>query len=62
LDLDGSLLITNDPFVGVTADNGVMSFASAPEKFGVRVKLRAPDALAARARVGISEAFDPRNV
>jgi L-alanine-DL-glutamate epimerase-like enolase superfamily enzyme len=40
LDLDGSLLITNDPYVGVTADKGVLSFATAPEKFGLRVSAR----------------------
>ncbi len=37
LDLDGNLLITNDPFRGVTADKGRMSFASAPAKTGLRV-------------------------
>jgi L-alanine-DL-glutamate epimerase-like enolase superfamily enzyme len=37
LDLDGSLLITNDPFAGVTAETGVLSFASAKEKSGLRV-------------------------
>jgi L-Ala-D/L-Glu epimerase len=41
LDLDGNLLITNDPYVGVAADSGVLSFASAPEKFGLRVSVRA---------------------
>ena len=40
LDLDGSLLITNDPYVGVTAEKGVLSFAAAPEKFGLRVSAR----------------------
>jgi L-alanine-DL-glutamate epimerase-like enolase superfamily enzyme len=40
LDLDGSILITNDPYVGVTADKGVLSFAAAPEKFGLRVSAR----------------------
>jgi len=37
LDIDGNLLITNDPYVGVTAKKGILSFASAPEKFGLRV-------------------------
>jgi len=37
LDLDGNLLITNDPYVGVTADKGILSFAKAKEKFGFRV-------------------------
>ncbi|HKI68771.1 MAG TPA: enolase C-terminal domain-like protein, partial [Verrucomicrobiae bacterium] len=38
LDLDGNLLITNDPFVGITAHSGILSFAQAEEKFGLRVK------------------------
>ena len=37
LDIDGNLLITNDPYVGVTAENGILSFATAPEKYGLRV-------------------------
>ena len=40
LDLDGNILITNDPYVGVTAEKGVLSFAGAPEKFGLRVSAR----------------------
>jgi L-alanine-DL-glutamate epimerase-like enolase superfamily enzyme len=40
LDLDGNLLITNDPFVGVTSERGVMSFANAAEPFGLRVRAR----------------------
>jgi L-alanine-DL-glutamate epimerase-like enolase superfamily enzyme len=40
LDLDGHLLITNDPYVGVTAEKGVLSFATAREKFGLRVCAR----------------------
>ena len=40
LDLDGNILITNDPYVGVTADKGMMSFAAAPEEFGLRVSAR----------------------
>ena len=40
LDLDGHLLITNDPYAGVTADKGVLSFASAPEPCGLRVGAR----------------------
>ena len=40
LDVDGSLLITNDPFAGVTAKNGVLSFAGAKEKCGLRVSPR----------------------
>ena len=40
LDLDGHLLITNDPYVGMTAEKGILSFAHAPEKFGLRVNAR----------------------
>lgn len=40
LDLDGNLLITNDPYLGATAKNGVLSFADAKEPFGLRVKQR----------------------
>ena len=37
LDIDGNLLITNDPYAGVTAAKGILSFASAKEKRGLRV-------------------------
>jgi L-alanine-DL-glutamate epimerase-like enolase superfamily enzyme len=40
LDVDGNILITNDPYVGVANENGVLSFASAPEKVGLRVSAR----------------------
>ncbi|MGH8022077.1 MAG: dipeptide epimerase, partial [Limisphaerales bacterium] len=40
MDVDGNLLITNDPFLGATAQNGVLSFAQAPEPTGLRVRLR----------------------
>lgn len=40
LDIDGNLLITNDPFSGVTAENGVLSFAKAKERNGLRVQPR----------------------
>jgi L-alanine-DL-glutamate epimerase-like enolase superfamily enzyme len=40
LDLDGNLLITDDPYQGVTAEKGVMSFAAAPEPYGLRVRAR----------------------
>jgi L-alanine-DL-glutamate epimerase-like enolase superfamily enzyme len=40
LDLDGNLLITNDPYAGVTAMNGMLSFASAKEAYGLRVTPR----------------------
>jgi L-Ala-D/L-Glu epimerase len=37
LDLDTNLLITNDPYFGPLATNGMMSFAKATEKAGLRV-------------------------
>ena len=40
LDVDGNMLITNDAYLGVTAEKGILSFASAPEKFGLRVSAR----------------------
>ena len=40
LDLDGHILITNDPYRGVTAGQGLLSFAGAGEKFGLRVSAR----------------------
>jgi L-Ala-D/L-Glu epimerase / N-acetyl-D-glutamate racemase len=42
LDLDGSLLITDDPYLGVANNQGVLSFAAAPEPFGLRVQPRVP--------------------
>jgi len=40
LDIDGNLLTTNDPFSGVSAERGILSFASAREPFGLRVRRR----------------------
>jgi len=40
-DLDGSALITNDPYSGVTIAGGVVSFAQAAEPYGLRVRPRA---------------------
>ena len=40
LDVDGNLLITNDPFAGVTAEKGILSFAGAKEKRGLQVSPR----------------------
>jgi L-alanine-DL-glutamate epimerase-like enolase superfamily enzyme len=40
LDLDGNLLIRNDPYAGVTAARGVVSFAKAPAAFGLQVRPR----------------------
>jgi L-alanine-DL-glutamate epimerase-like enolase superfamily enzyme len=37
LDVDGNLLTTNDPYSGVTAKGGVLSFATAKEKTGLCV-------------------------
>ncbi len=41
LDIDGNLLITNDPYQGASAKNGIVSFADAAEKSGLRVTARA---------------------
>jgi L-Ala-D/L-Glu epimerase len=40
LDLDGNILITNDPYIGVSAQKGMLSFAAAKEKYGLRVSAR----------------------
>jgi L-alanine-DL-glutamate epimerase-like enolase superfamily enzyme len=40
LDIDGNILITNDPYVGVSSEQGLLSFAHAPEKTGLRVRTR----------------------
>jgi L-alanine-DL-glutamate epimerase-like enolase superfamily enzyme len=40
LDIDGNLLITNDPFWGATAERGIISFAHTPEHVGLRVRAR----------------------
>ena len=40
LDLDGNILITNDPFSGVRCENGMLSFRDAPETTGLRVGQR----------------------
>jgi L-alanine-DL-glutamate epimerase-like enolase superfamily enzyme len=37
LDLDGNILITNDPYQGVSANQGRLSFVKAREAFGLRV-------------------------
>jgi L-alanine-DL-glutamate epimerase-like enolase superfamily enzyme len=47
LDIDGSLLTTNDPYSGATVEKGAVSFASATEKTGLRVKAKAGDPFAA---------------
>lgn len=40
LDLDGNVLIGNDPFLGVWNEQGRLTFAHAPEPRGLRVALR----------------------
>ena len=40
LDLDGNILITNDPYLGVGSDKGLLSFATAPGPTGLRVSAR----------------------
>jgi len=40
LDLDGNILITNDPYLGVGCDKGMLSFATAPMSTGLRVEAR----------------------
>ena len=40
LDIDGNILITNDPYLGATSKNGIISFAHAPEPIGLRVAKR----------------------
>ncbi|MBI4659612.1 MAG: dipeptide epimerase [Verrucomicrobia bacterium] len=42
LDIDGNLLISNDPFLGATAEGGIISFAKTPEPIGLRVQSRDP--------------------
>ncbi len=46
LDLDGNLLVRNDPFTGPTVKNGILSFAAAKEKFGLRIRARKSDPFA----------------
>lgn len=41
LDIDGNLLITNDPYEGVSSRDGVLSFAGAPEKAGLQIRAKA---------------------
>lgn len=40
LDLDGNLLITDDPYAGATAENGIISFANTLDKTGLCVRAR----------------------
>jgi L-alanine-DL-glutamate epimerase-like enolase superfamily enzyme len=43
LDIDGNLLISDDPYIGATAEKGALSFAATTEKTGLRVKARNTD-------------------
>jgi L-alanine-DL-glutamate epimerase-like enolase superfamily enzyme len=40
LDIDGNLLVNNDPFLGATAENGIISLAAARTKTGLQVVSR----------------------
>jgi hypothetical protein len=40
LDLDGNLLINNDPYRGVACENGRLSFAKAPARAGLQTVVR----------------------
>ena len=40
LDIDGNILITNDPYQGVATNKGVLSFAQSPAKTGLQVVAR----------------------
>lgn len=42
LDIDGNLLTTNDPYAGITANRGILSFREATAKTGLRVTRVAP--------------------
>jgi L-alanine-DL-glutamate epimerase-like enolase superfamily enzyme len=40
LDIDGNLLVTNDPYRGISSAAGRISFADAPATAGLRVRPR----------------------
>jgi L-alanine-DL-glutamate epimerase-like enolase superfamily enzyme len=46
LDIDGNLLISNDPYAGATAEKGIVSLAAAPDEIGLQVKPRKSDPFA----------------
>jgi L-Ala-D/L-Glu epimerase len=46
LDIDGNLLVSNNPYAGATAEKGVISFSHAKEPFGLRVRARTADPFA----------------
>jgi len=54
LDLDGNLLTTNDPYAGVTATRGLLSFQTATEQTGLRVKRVSAPATAAPVAIEIT--------
>jgi L-alanine-DL-glutamate epimerase-like enolase superfamily enzyme len=43
LDVDGNILTTNDPYAGVTAQRGILSFKDAVARTGLRVTRVAPE-------------------
>jgi hypothetical protein len=45
LDLDGNLLLRDDPYTGPTVSNGNLSFADAEDPHGLRVRPRKSDPL-----------------
>lgn len=49
LDIDGNLLVTNDPYVGATAERGTISFRETEETVGLRVRPRICSDLTERA-------------
>ena len=40
LDIDGNILITNDPYIGPTSERGMISFSKAPNRVGLCVDKR----------------------
>lgn len=57
LDLDGNLLIENDPFEGVSVRDGILSFGGAVEPYGLRVTRRSGGPKLAPFHFGYSEQF-----
>ena len=43
LDVDGNILTTNDPYAGVTANRGILSFKDAKAKTGLRIQRVLPE-------------------
>ncbi len=40
LDIDGNILINNDPYLGCSSEKGIISFRNVAEKYGLRVRAR----------------------